>query len=205
MSFAEKQAYFDEIAPHWDQWTSPETVAARLRSELASWRIEPDERIVDLGCGTGNLTLVLLEILSPAGRVVAVDPAGKMLTVARAKNPDSRVSWAQTDAAHLPLAARSADRVICFSVWPHLDDPAAALVEFHRVLKPGGFLHVWHIDSKETINKVHASAGPAVACDVLLPAVQLAELASAAGFIPVEVVDDDHRYLVSARRQAGGE
>ena len=100
----------------------------------------------------------------------------------------------------MPIESGQSDRVICFSVWPHLDDPKNVLAEFYRVLKPGGHLHVWHIDSKETINKVHTEAGHAVSHDLLIPAAELAEMIASCGFEVARVVDDDKKYLVSARR-----
>ncbi len=65
-------------------------------------------------------------------------------------------------------------------------------------------MHIWHIDSRETINQVHAEAGEAVRGDVLVPAQELAVLVSDAGFSVEEVVDTDREYLISARKMVGG-
>ena len=89
MSLDDKRAYFDGIAGLWDQWMNPDSIAERLRPEVAAFGIEPDESVVDIGCGTGNLTRVLLERLSEKGRVIAVDLSEEMLAIARKKNPDN--------------------------------------------------------------------------------------------------------------------
>ena len=101
----------------------------------------------------------------------------------------------------MPFEDGSLDRVFCFSMWPHVADPKAALQEIKRVLKPGGALHIWHIDSRYTINHVHANAGEAVREDVLIPAAELAEFVRQTGFDIEEVVDSDTEYLISAEKE----
>jgi hypothetical protein len=61
-------------------------------------------------------------------------------------------------------------------------------------------LHIWHLSPRAAINEIHTSAGEAVANDVLVPATEVAKLLEQHGFIPYKVIDDDERYLVSARR-----
>jgi ubiquinone/menaquinone biosynthesis C-methylase UbiE len=92
------------------------------------------------------------------------------------------------------------DRVVCFSAWPHFGDPAAVAAEARRVLRPGGTLHVLHVQSREQINEIHGRAGGAVAHDLLPPAAQLAALLEAAGLAVTETVDAEDRYRVSAHR-----
>jgi ubiquinone/menaquinone biosynthesis C-methylase UbiE len=197
------QVYFDSIADQWDGWMDMTWITTRLEEGLTRFGLGADETVLDVGCGTGNLIRVLLGRLSERGRVIAVDLSSRMLELARAKNDDRRVELRQVHARDLDLADRALDRVICFSVWPHVDAPEATARELHRVLKPGGWLHVWHIDSRETINQVHAEAGEAVRGDILVPAAELAVLLGAAGFEVTEVVDNETEYVVSARKVAG--
>ena len=60
MGEQEKLKYFDELASRWDGFTDHNRVRASLRVELDRMHLLPDEHVVDLGCGTGNLTAVLL-------------------------------------------------------------------------------------------------------------------------------------------------
>jgi demethylmenaquinone methyltransferase/2-methoxy-6-polyprenyl-1,4-benzoquinol methylase len=199
MKFEAKVKFFDEIADKWDGWADLETLVPKLSQGLDDLLIQPEETIVDVGCGTGNLTRALLEKLSPDGRVVATDISSQMLKRARKKVLDTRVEWQLCDATRLPLDNESVDRIICFSVWPHVDDPNAAIEEFKRVLRPTGSLHVWHLSSRAAVNAIHAGAGDAVANDLLVPAAQTAQLFEKHGLAPYEVMDDEERYLVSAR------
>jgi demethylmenaquinone methyltransferase/2-methoxy-6-polyprenyl-1,4-benzoquinol methylase len=200
MSVEAKTKFFDEIADKWDGWEDLEAVAQKLSRGLDDLGVAADEAIVDVGCGTGNLTRALLNKLSHAGRVVAIDISNEMVKRAREKVPDPRIEWHVGDASRMPIDDDSVDRIICFSVWPHFEDPNAAAEEFKRVLRQRGVLHIWHLSPRAAINEIHASAGEAVANDVLVPATEVAKLLEQHGFIPYKVIDDDERYLVSARR-----
>lgn len=200
MNTEAKAHYFDGIAAMWDGWEDLEAVAVKLSRGLDEIGILPDETVVDVGCGTGNLTLALLDKLTADGRVMAIDISTEMVRKARDKVVDPRVSWHVGDALRLPIGDGTVDRVICCSVWPHFDDQAAAAEEFRRVLSPGGVLHVWHLSSRATINEIHANAGEAVANDILAPGAQTARLLREHGLDPYEIVDNEERYLVSAQR-----
>jgi ubiquinone/menaquinone biosynthesis C-methylase UbiE len=108
------------------------------------------------------------------------------------------VSWTVADAHGVPLRAGCVDRVVCFGVWPHLDDITACAGELRRVLRPGGRLHVWHLASRHRINAIHSNAGEAVCNDLLGPGTETADVLRDIGMTPVEVIDDDRRYLVTA-------
>lgn len=193
-----KAAFFDGIAERWDGWEDLSSLAVKLNEGLDEFGVGPNERVLDVGCGTGNLTLALLARLSPAGRVVAVDIAPRMLEEAGRKIRDARVEWRVADVRRLPVEDAACDRAICFSVWPHIEDYGAAAKELGRVLKSGGHLHVWHLSSREKIAQVHASAGGPIQNDVLPPAVDTAALLERHGFDVTTVIDAADRYLVTA-------
>jgi len=201
----DRARFFDDLADRWDGICDIERVAASLHAGLAGMAINPSEHIVDIGCGTGTLLRCLLEVLGPEGAVHAVDISPRMIERARAKITDPRVSFAVTSADRLPTPDASVDRVFCFSCWPHIDEPVVVLAEFRRVLRPGGSLHVWHVDGRETINGIHRSAGDAVANDTLEPADELANLLNDQEFDVHEVIDTPTEYRVSATLSAGRE
>jgi ubiquinone/menaquinone biosynthesis C-methylase UbiE len=197
-----RSAFFDAIADKWDGWDDLAALARRMSAGLSHMGLGPDETVLDIGCGTGNLTVALLEQMSSSGRVMAVDISPRMLDVARGKLRDPRVTWHLAEADSLPIPDATADRVLCFSVWPHLHDQDAVLREFTRVLRPGGRLHIWHLSSKEKINQIHTSSDGPIKHDVLLPASDTAASVSNAGFEVLETIDDGEQYLVTARKSA---
>ena len=93
--------------------------------------------VLDVGCGTGSLGLLLAD----AGhRVRGVDSSEGMLAVARAKTAGVAVGLVRGDAADPPFRPASADVVLCRHVLWALDDPAAAVGRWVRLLRPGGRL-----------------------------------------------------------------
>jgi len=200
-----KIQFFDSIAGQWDGWHDLEELASQLAGGLDELGVGGTETVLDVGCGTGNLTRALLERLSAAGRVEAADISPAMVSIAERKITDPRVRWHIADAAALPLPDASVDRVICFSVWPHFDDPDGVAHELARVLRPGGAMHVWHLASRATINEIHAGASEAVRSDVLAPATATARLLEQDGLVVRVAIDDGSRYLVTAvKRTAPG-
>ena len=200
MSLEEKIRFFDGIAEKWDAWEDLDALAIKFSQGLDEIGLGADERVVDVGCGTGNLTRAILGKLSPAGRIFAIDCSSAMVAMARRKIEDPRISWFVDDATRLPMDDGSVDRVICCSVWPHLENSQFFAKEVKRVLRVGGRMHVWHLSGRETINDTHATAGEAVRRDILVPAEQTAGLLKRSGLVPTTIVDDDQRYLVTAEK-----
>lgn len=201
MTTKTKAAYFDSIAELWDGWEDTEALHHKLCAGLEELGLSGDERVVDIGCGTGNLTRALLSRLSGRGGVFAVDISSKMIDVARSKISDNRARFHVGDAMSLPLEDGSAHRAICYSVWPHFEDKPSISSELHRVLKPGGCLHIWHLLSKERINEIHRAADDSVSRDLLPPAEETARLLALFGFKVVTVLDDSEHYLVTAVKE----
>jgi ubiquinone/menaquinone biosynthesis C-methylase UbiE len=111
---------------------SPVSAAVVERAALS-----PGDRVVDVGCGTGNAAL--LAALRGAS-VTGVDPAGRLLEVARVRAAESGVSatFVQGDAASIPVGTASADVVLSVFGVIYAPDPAPAAAEIARVAAPGG-------------------------------------------------------------------
>ncbi|MFB3907745.1 MAG: class I SAM-dependent methyltransferase [Candidatus Eisenbacteria bacterium] len=203
MSNHSKVAFFDGIAEQWDGWECLKSLARKFDDGLRAFGVGTGETVLDIGCGTGNLTTALLNHLSADGRVEAVDISPRMIETARGKVSDARVRWHLAEAEHLPLGDGSCDRAICYSVWPHFEDPKDVARELRRVLRPGGRVHVWHLISRERVNQVHADAGEAICRDHLPPVQDLADLFTAQGFEVTTAVETPDSYILSAAKPVG--
>jgi SAM-dependent methyltransferase len=96
------------------------------RSALADLDLGSRERILDVGCGTGELTRVLAE--ESGGRVIGADVDASLLATAAAHAPVVRA-----DAGRLPFRADAFDLVVCQALLINLPDPERAVWEFARV------------------------------------------------------------------------
>lgn len=112
---------------------------------IAQARIAPGMTVVDLGCGTGTLA-IMVEQTEPAAHVIGVDVDEKILAIARAKiaAAGAGVELRQGLVQEVGLAPGSVDRVLTSLVLHHLatEEKLSALRALHAALKPGGELHV---------------------------------------------------------------
>ncbi len=132
---------FEAKAVTWPAKYAPDgPLVGRLTSLSAAVRhyVEPGNRVLDLGCGTGELARALAE----AGlRVTGCDVSPQMLLRA-ARHSGECVGWVrlEPDWQTLPFASAAFDVVVAASVLEYVADPAAVLCECARVLSPGGVM-----------------------------------------------------------------
>jgi len=140
------QAMFNSIAPRYDLlnhvlsanidrlwwWRT----ARRFRDVLA----DPDAVVLDICCGTGDMTMALLKHRPSGARpVIAADFAREMLARGAQKFQKHGGAVAlEADALHLPMRGESLDLITTAFGFRNLANYREGLAEFHRVLKPGG-------------------------------------------------------------------
>jgi ubiquinone/menaquinone biosynthesis C-methylase UbiE len=122
--------------------TREETFKRRLIEQA---RLRAGHRILDLGCGTGTLAVMVGE-LEPDAEIVGLDADAEMLSQAEAKAREAGlpVRFDEGRSDELPYEDQSFDRVLATLFFHHLSDEAKerAIAEVARVLVPGGELHV---------------------------------------------------------------
>lgn len=135
----------DLFLPLYDPITKLLGVDSARRTLLDQAALERHHRVLDLGCGTGSLA-VLVKRLYPTVTVIALDPDARALARARAKagraSVDIRFDRGFADA--LPYPDDSFDRILSSMMFHHLDegDRRSMLREARRVLRPGGRLEL---------------------------------------------------------------
>lgn len=127
---------YERYMGRWSRKIAREYVAWLGQAPGLSW--------LDVGCGTGALTGLVLEVCEPR-EVVAVDPAEAFVAYARSRLADSRSRFEVGGAEALPLADGSMDVVVSALAYNFFPDRPGALAEMRRVVKPGGAvsLYVW--------------------------------------------------------------
>lgn len=131
--------FFASVAGEWES-VRTELFGERLDLQLALSLLDPDAIVGDLGCGTGHLT----SLLAPhVARVVAIDGSSEMLSAARARVADAgNVELHLADLEQLPLSDAALDLATFSLALHYVPDPARAVAEAWRVLRPGGRLVV---------------------------------------------------------------
>lgn len=113
-------------------------VDSTTRETLRRMPMTPTARVLDVGCGTGEL-LMRLRAKYPDAVLAGLDPVAEMLAVSKDKlsgNEDLRIGYADS----LPWQSESFDVVVSCNMFHYITHPIAALQEMARVLRPGGSL-----------------------------------------------------------------
>jgi len=168
------EEFFASSAGQWDRLRRELFGAGSSLAALPAL-LDPRWTVGDLGCGTGETSAALAPFVA---RAVAVDRSGEMLQAARRRLrelPNAEVRRGELEA--LPIDDAELDAAVMLLVLHHVPDPAAALAEAARALKPGGRFvlcdmlaheheeykqqmgHVWLGFGEEQIRRLFAAAG----------------------------------------------
>ena len=134
---------WEAMAPGWERWRAQlEEALAPVRewliTELTS---QPGDTVLELGAGPGDTVSRPLALLGELGRLISTDFSPEMVEVARRRGAElglENVDYRVIDAEQIELPADFVDGVLCQSGYMLMADPAAALSETRRVLRPGG-------------------------------------------------------------------
>ena len=171
---SKSQEFFASSAGQWDR-VRDELFGDRFHLAAFAAFAHPSWTVADLGCGTGQVT----EALAPfVARVIAVDGSAAMLQAAKKRlRAAGNVDLRRGELEALPIDNASVDAAALMLVLHHVPDPARALAEVARVLKPGGAVilvdmlphdrehyrqqmgHVWMGFSEEQIDRLLRDSG----------------------------------------------
>jgi ubiquinone/menaquinone biosynthesis C-methylase UbiE len=132
------------LAPLYDSFAKP--FGGNFRRRLIQQaNIQSGQRVLDLGCGTGLLAIMLKQSM-PEARVTGLDGDEEVLMIARkkAESAQADIQWDHALAHDMPYPDQSFDVVVSSFVTHHLTraDKARAFQEVYRVLRPGGGFNI---------------------------------------------------------------
>ena len=152
-AWAEDLGYPDELA------NVPETAVESFAGVANPWklgRLEPGERVLDLGSGAGTDSLIAAQMVGPNGRVTGVDMTEQMLDKARtaaAEMGATHVGFVEAEAERLPFSDGSFDVVISNGVIDLVPDKDAVFSELFRVLAPGGRMQIADVTIQRPVSE----------------------------------------------------
>jgi ubiquinone/menaquinone biosynthesis C-methylase UbiE len=178
---------------------------AQLRQQtVALARIQPSERVLEVGCGTGDVALAASAYVGPSGAVAGIDPAPEMIAVARAKAARAAraVDFQVGVIEALAFPDGTFDVVLSSLMMHHLPDDLKrqGLAEIARVLKPGG--RVLIVDIKRPTGRLGRAMLTLMLHGGLERGIQdLPPMLRTAGFTHIEVGNTGFRTLGFVRGQ----
>jgi len=168
---------FDSIAPSYDLLNHLLSMGldrlwwSRAAQCFRKTLIRPEARVLDICCGTGDMTSALLALRpttdttctvcsvkpladGPVEPIVGLDFSAEMLNRARVKypTPKTHIEWVEGDAMRLPYPDASFDLVTSAFGFRNLTNYPAGLAELHRVLKPGGQLGILECNNPDGLS-----------------------------------------------------
>ncbi|MGH2945624.1 MAG: class I SAM-dependent methyltransferase [Solirubrobacteraceae bacterium] len=140
----------EAIAPTWERRRG---FIEEISTPVRRWMIDalaprPGDTVLELAAGVGDTGFEAAGMLGAEGRLISSDISPAMLEAARRRGAElgvEHVDYRVIDAERIPVATDSVDGVLCRFGYMLMADPAAALAETRRVLRPGGrlALAVW--------------------------------------------------------------
>ena len=196
-----KKAYFNEQANSWDERFFTPNLSSFLENFVPQFGLKSGQHILDVGTGTGVLIPYLIREVGPDGSVTAVDYSEKMVQVCKTKHSHLKnVSVRLQDIEEDAFPTESFDAVICFGLFPHLENKEKALQNINHTLKPSGKLVIAHALSSEELKAHHNNASSAVVHDVLPKEAEMIQLLEQTGFAEISINDEPGCYLCIAHK-----
>lgn len=191
--------YFNMLAEKWDEivWHDPQ----KLNKIVEQIGLKKGDKVLDVGCGTGVLVEYILKFVGPEGCIIGVDVSEKMIEKAKEKYKEiTNVNFLHNDVMNLDFKDFF-DAIICYSVFPHIEDKENAIKKFSQMLKKDGKLVIAHSQSREKINSLHESLPEPVKGHFLPQMNEIIHLCRKAQLIEVLSIDNSEMFLLVAKKE----
>lgn len=183
--------YFNKIGDNWDEIVGNNNERIeRIRNVFKMIEIETGDRVLDVGCGNGVLIPLIEEKIGPDGVINALDPAEAMILRAKKLYPQyNNIDYIVKTAEDADLKNEYYDAILCFAVFPHIENKMHALNLLKRALKNDGKLYIFHLSDTKSLNEFHSSVNGPVSHDIMPDKDELKEMLNKSSLALLRYID----------------
>jgi ubiquinone/menaquinone biosynthesis C-methylase UbiE len=193
--------YFNDAADTWDDRFITPSLLSFLDKFVPQFGIKAGQKVLDVGTGTGVLIPYLVKTVGPTGSVTAIDLSEKMVQACKTKHSHMKnVNIRVGNIEEEDFPAASFDAVICFGVFPHIENKEKALQNINNMLKPSCKLIIAHALSSEELKTHHEEVSEHVAHSAIPKEAEMKQLLEQAGFVGTRIRDEPGSYLCVASK-----
>jgi demethylmenaquinone methyltransferase/2-methoxy-6-polyprenyl-1,4-benzoquinol methylase len=193
--------YFDQAADTWDEKFLNSNISHFLEKNEHQFDLKTGQDVLDVGTGTGIMIPILAKAVGPLGSVTAIDFSEKMVKkcsekYSHLKNVEIKVGNIENEY----FTSNRFDAVICFGVFPHIENKKEALKNIIRILKSNGKLVIAHAMSSEELKTHHKKVLKNVVHSILPKRDEMKKLLEKVGFKQISIKDEPRSYCCIANK-----
>ena len=193
--------YFDNAAETWDIKFQTLKLLSFLEKLVPQFNLKRGQQVLDVGTGTGLLIPYLAKAVGQSGSVTALDLSEKMVQKCKIKHGQIKnVKITVGNIEDATLLAESFDAVICFGVFPHIENKKKALKNINKILKSEGKIIIAHALSSKELQAHHKKVSQHVAHAAMPKTNEMTLLLKQTGFMEIGIKDKPGCYLCTAHK-----
>lgn len=202
-NYDDKITYFNNLSANWDEVVGNDQARIqKLRNVFSMINIRRGDTVMDVGCGTGVLFTMIQEKIGTQGTLIAVDTSEKMIEEAKKRYADfNNIQYIIGPLEEIQLPDKSINVILCFAVFPHIEDKLMALKKCHNFLTDDGSLYIFHLSDTKSLNEFHHNLNAPVNRDYMPVREELDEMLKKTGFTLIQYIDQPELNFVHATLQ----